>query len=184
MAFILGIVLSCGAAVLLINQAPNHFQATARLMLLLPPDARREPINPFLDQPNGLVVLGNVAAEIPYSDEVRDALLQLGLSNQFEVGLDPTNPIITLSVQGLRAETVEATRDWLVSRIQQELHDVQVAVMVPSRQLATAHVFMAGPAHRIRGHISRGAAGVVAAGFLLSILLSLWLAAPRRGWRA
>lgn len=168
---LLGLLLTGVAAAVSAAQFPNQFQATARLLLLLPPESSRPSINPFLDQPNGLVVLASVISAIPYSDGSHLALEQLGLDSQFEIGLDPSVPVITLSVEGEDPDDVTETRDWIVARLEEELLRVQQEEAAPGRHLATSRLFMAeAEPHVVAGDTSRGVVGVLGAGCLLSVL--------------
>lgn len=172
----LGVLLSVGFAYAFHEKTPASYQATARLLLVLPSDARREIGSPFMDLPKGLVVLSDVVAQYPKSDAVRAELAANGMERQFEVGLDPSVPIITLSVEGSDPDNVIRTRNWLVGQLTSELAAVQKSIGAPARQTATPIMFMADSvAHLISGDRSRAAAGIVAAGVLGTLLVTFSL---------
>ncbi|WP_143937529.1 hypothetical protein [Tessaracoccus rhinocerotis] len=134
--------------------------------------------NPFLEQPNGLVVLSRVIAEAPLTDSSREARDALGLSSQFEISFDHSQPIVTVSVEGGSPVDVIETRDWVVAVIESELLTVQEQLGAPTTQTASAHTFMAeASAIRIVGDSARAKIGVIAAGLILS---AVWAAAVQR----
>lgn len=168
---LLGLALTAGVAGLAYGAMPPRYQATARMMLLLPDDARREPGNPFLYSPNGLVVLAHYAAEILYTQSLARDIEEAGLVNSFEAGLEPREPIITVSVQGDDADRVAATRDYLVHRVEEKVLIAQTEVGAPPRHIAYVHTFMDHDLpYEIGGDRTRALVGVVAAGVLLSLV--------------
>lgn len=179
---LLGLLLTGIATTAAVSQYPNQYQATARLMLLLPPESERPSVNPFLDQRNGLVVLASVVSEIPYSSGAHNELTELGLESQFEVGLDPSTPVITVSVEGTDADDVTATRDWIVQRMETELLQVQQEEGAPGRHFASTRVFMAEAVpHTIGGDPTRALIGALVSGGLLSCLAAMLVARTIRG---
>jgi hypothetical protein len=139
----IGLVLTLGAAGYLYTQAPPRYQATARMLLLLPAEARvvNSADSPFLYLPDGLQVLAGMVATAPKSRAFHSTMTAAGLTSQYEVGIDTASPIITISVEGSDAQNVIATRDRVIRGVQDELLTVQQQEKTPQRQLAHARVY-------------------------------------------
>lgn len=169
-----GLALTLAAAVTLPALAPPQYQSTARLLLLLPPEARSTDVNPYLNLPNGLIVLSMLVAQAPDDDRARDAMAAEGLESQFEVGLDPSRPEVNISVEGTDAENVVRTRDWLVALLERELLRIQEEEGAPPRHVADTYEILAEPAaDRIQGEPLRAMAGFAAGGTVLTLLAAL-----------
>lgn len=172
---LLGVALTMGAAAYLYSSTAPTYRATARLLLLLPPDARggaeEEVGSPFLYLPNGLNVLARVVASDPNSKEFNSDLLSRGLTSAYEVGVDPSTPIITVGVEGPDPDNVVATRDGLVEGLQRDLAKVQTEEAVPSNQTARSRVFAAERTPiALSGNRTRGVLAVLAAGLFFTLL--------------
>ncbi|HQZ84296.1 MAG TPA: hypothetical protein PLB21_01535 [Actinomycetota bacterium] len=170
---LLGLVVTFAAAYVVYNRTPPRYQATARMLLLLPADARgTEDIgSPFLYLPNGLSVLANVVIASPTSRESRAEMAATDLHSQFELDVDVASPTITISVEGSDPANVIETRDWLIDKLESQLLIVQAEEGAPSQQTARARVYAAEdqPA-QISGDRWRSILGIVAAGALMSLM--------------
>lgn len=174
LALLLGLLASGAVAWLFHAQAPSHYQATARVLIVLPEDSGYYQTNPFLNLPSGLAVLASVIAET-IQVEVSSEELGADEATKFEVGLAPREPTITVSIEGADPGVVERTRDRLVDIVTDELLHVQLAAGTPTRQLARAHVFQHDdPPHGIGGNPARATIGILATGALLSTILVSW----------
>jgi hypothetical protein len=186
---LVGVMLTLGAAAYLYNSTAPTYRATARLLLLLPSDARgaEEVGSPFLYLPNGLNVLARVVAAAPATQAFRSALLSQDLTSPYEVGVDPSTPVITVGVEGPNPDNVIATRDGLVQAVEQELLTVQTEEGVPPQQTARLRVFAAEETPtRLSGDRTRSVLAVVAAGGLLTLIAAFGidaLTAARRSRR-
>lgn len=172
---LIGLLLTLGAAGYLYLNTPPRFQATARMLLLLPADARGEEAvgSPFLFLPNGLNVLARIVATTPTSQDFRSQMIDRGLSSQYEVGVDPTSPTLTVSVEGSDPENVIATRDGVIAAMQADLLRVQQEESAPVNQTAHARVYAAeNTPEQISGDRMRGVLAVGGAGALLTLLVA------------
>lgn len=169
---LLGALLTLGACAYLYKTAEPRYQATARMILLLPPDARSdEEGSPFLYLPNGLNVLARVVSSAPRSREALQAMAEAGLTSQFEVGVDPSTPIFSISVEGSDPVNVLETRDWLIDFINQHLLQVQKEEGTPSRQTAHTRLYEAEDVpHRLGGDWMRSVLAALAAGGIVTLL--------------
>lgn len=168
-----GVLLTCVAVVAVGSQAPTRYQSMTRLMLLLPPNASRLPSNPFLNQPNGLVVLASVVEQSAHDDGTLSMIAAEGLRVSFETGGEPSSPTITISVQGPDPDEVVQARDVIVAGMRRELRLLQAEVDAPSRQQAHVLAMMEeSRPYRIGGDRLRGMLGLIAAGVLVSALLA------------
>lgn len=164
---LLGIILTGGAAYYLYTTAPPTYQATGRMLLLLPADARgtEQPGSPFLYLPNGLNVLAQIVSVAPDSREFRRGLAEEGLTSSYDVGVDPASPTLTVSVTGADPDDVIETRDALIDGLKDELLQVQEEEDTPKRQTAHTRVYAVEETptqlggDRTRSILAAGAAG-------------------------
>jgi len=173
LVIVIGLVLTLGAAGYVYLNTPPRYQATARMLLLLPSDSRGEQAigSPFLYLPNGLNVLARIVSVTPTSREFQAALLAQGLTSQYEVGVDTTSPTITVSVEGDDPQNVIATRDGVIKAVQDDLLAIQREENAPRAQTAHTRVYAAeATPDQIAGDRMRGVLSVVAAGALLTLL--------------
>ncbi|OLT21974.1 hypothetical protein BJF81_14110 [Ornithinimicrobium sp. CNJ-824] len=173
LVLLLGMVLTFATAVYVYDQAPPRYQATARILLLLPANARGEVVgSPFLYLPDGLNVLANIVSLTAQTSSFRAGLVEQGYASQYEIGLNDDGPVFTVSVEGTNPEDVIETRDQVVLSIQDELLRVQVEEDAPPQQVATTRVYAADPVpHHLGGDKIRGVLAVLAAGGLLTLIL-------------
>ncbi len=142
---LVGLLLTVGGAAYLYLSAPPSYTAGARMLLLLPPNARGADAvgSPFLYLPDGLNVIGRLVSVSATTREFREAMAAEGLTSGYQVTVDPQNPIVVIAVEGPDPEDVLATRDWMVGALQEELLAVQVEEGAPEAQIAHARVFAA-----------------------------------------
>ena len=184
---LLGGVLSLAGAAYVYSSAEASYRASASLLLLLPRDASdgESATSPFLYLPNELNVLASVVASAAPSREFEGRLVAQGLISPYEVGVDPSNPIITVGVEGPDPDNVLATRDGLVDALETELAEEQRAAAVPTRQTASFLVYAAeNTPTQLGGSAVRGVLAVIAVGGLLTLLAAFGvdrLLTARRG---
>ncbi|RYB90724.1 hypothetical protein EUA06_10570 [Nocardioides glacieisoli] len=183
---VLGGLLTAGAAAYLYTSTPPTYRATAQLLLLLPstagdPEQRN---SAFLYLPNELNILARVVASVPSSRDFAVDLADRGLTSSYEVGVEPTSPVINVGAEGDDPVNVLATRDGLVEAVGDELARVQREERVPTDQTARIRVFAAETTPvELGGSGLRGVIAVLAAGGLLTLLTAFatdWLAEVRR----
>lgn len=175
LVILIGLLLTLGAAGYLYLNTPPRYQATARMLLLLPADARGEEAvgSPFLYLPNGLNVLARIVATTPNSQDFHAQMVDRGLTSQYELGVDPTSPTLTVSVEGADPENVIETRDAVIATMQAELLRVQQEESAPTNQIARGRVYAAeSTPEQISGDRMRGVLAVGGAGALLTLLMA------------
>lgn len=183
---VLGGLLTAGAAAYLYTSTPPTYRATAQLLLLLPSTAGdpEERNSAFLYLPNELNILARVVASVPASRDFAVGLAASGLTSSYEVGVDPSSPVITVGAEGDDPDNVLATRDGLVEAVGDELVRVQREERVPANLTARIRVFAADTTPvELGGSGLRGVIAVLAAGGLLTLLTAFatdWLAEVRR----
>lgn len=172
---VIGAVLTLGAAGLTYTQLPSRYQATARMLLLLPANARGDDVvgSPFLYLPNGLTVLARIVAITPTSRDFQAMMFQQGLVSQYEVGVDNASPTITVTVEGSDPQNVVDTRDRVIEAMNSELLIIQREENAPVHQIAHTRVYAAEPTpEQIGGSRFRGVLAVGGAGALLTLILA------------
>lgn len=185
---VIGMVLTVGLTAYLFTQSPPRYQATANLILLLPPNARgaEGAGSSYLYLPTGLQTLAGIVVSGTESREHRQQLLSEGLTSQFELGVEVGTPIITVSVEGLDPENVMATRDRVIQDLEDELATVQREENTPTRQTAHARIYGIEPSpDQLEGNRTRGLLMALGAGGLLTLLAAFAVdraAALRGDW--
>lgn len=170
---LLGTLLTAGAAGYLYLNAEQRYQATGRMLLLLPADARGPDSvgSPFLYLPNGLNVIARIVSGAPQTHDFRQAMLDAGLTSTPLVGVDPSTPIITVSVEGTDPNDVIATRDWMLDALNEELYTLQVEEGTPVNQIAHTRIYGAEDVPlAMGGDWTRAVLGAVAAGGIVTLL--------------
>lgn len=170
---VVGLVLTLGLTAYLYTQSPPRYQATANIILLLPPNARGADGsgNPFIYLPSGLQTLADIVVSGVGSREQRQALISRGLTSQFELGVDVQAPIITVSVEGLDPENVMATRDGVIENLEDELATVQREEDTPTRQIAHGRVYdIEDTPDLLAGNRTRGLLMALGVGGLITLM--------------
>lgn len=173
LVLLLGTALTVGAAYYVYAETPPRYQATTRMLLLLPANARGEVVgSPFLHLPGGLNVLAEMVSLTPRASSFRADMVEQGFDSQYEIGVDEHAPVLTISVEGGDPQDVIATRDRVVATIQDELRRVQLEEQAPPQQVASTRVYAAEPTpDQMGGDRMRAVLAVLAAGGLLTLLL-------------
>ncbi|WP_344812804.1 hypothetical protein [Microlunatus aurantiacus] len=170
---VVGMVLTLGLTAYLFTQAPPRYQATANLILLLPPNARgaEGAGSPYLYLPTGLQTLARIVVSGTESLEFRRQLVSEGFTSQYELGVDVGTPVITVSVEGLDPENVMATRDEVIQGLEDELKVVQREENTPTRQTAHARIYgIQSVPDQLEGNRARGLLMALATGGLITLL--------------
>lgn len=170
---LIGIVLTVGAAGYIYATTPPSYSAGARMLLLLPPNARGPDAvgSPFLYLPDGLNVIARLTVGTTTERPFREAMAEEGLRSQITATVDPQSPTIVVVVEGLDPANVIATRDWAVERIQDNLLELQQAEGSPPSQIAHARVFGAEEVPIRDGSTwTRSVLAVVAAGGVVTLV--------------
>ena len=170
---LIGAILTMGLAALAYTQIPPRYQSSARMLLLLPPDARGEDLigSPFLYLPNGLNVLARIVSITPTSSDFEERLYAEGFVSQYEVGVDNASPTVTLSVEGSDPQNVVATRNRLIQVINEELLRIQQQEKAPPQQIAHTRVYAAESVpEQIGGDRARGVLAIGGAGAVITLL--------------
>lgn len=170
---LLGLALTLGAAAYLYRSTPPSYQSTASLLLLLPADARgSENVgSPYLYLPSGLNVMARLVAGAPNRREAREELAAAGVASSFQVGVDPTTPILNVSAEGGDPENVVLTRDLVVELLRGELLTMQEEEGVPPWQTAHTRLYNNDDVpQQLGGEWRRAVLAAMAAGGLATLL--------------
>jgi capsular polysaccharide biosynthesis protein len=173
LVLVVGLVLTLGAAAYFYTNTLPQYQATARILLLLPANARgAESVDSsFLYLPDGLQILAEIVSTAPESRAFQRTMTATGLTSQYEVGIDTDSPTITISVEGPDAANVIATRDRVIEGVQDELLTVQREEETPARQLAHTRVYaIEDTPDLVQGDRTRGTLTVLGVGGLITLL--------------
>lgn len=172
---LIGLGLTAGAAFYVYDQSPRAYATSARLLILLPPGASgaEQPNSPFIYLPNGLNILAQLLSTEAATHRFQLGLVEDGHTATFAVGVDARDPILTISSEDADPEMVLETRDAVIRRLEAELNRVQDEESVPDPQ--RAHMRASGVddmAQAMGGNRLQAAAGAVAAGGLVTLLLT------------
>lgn len=170
---LIGVIMTLGAAGYLYVSTPPTYAAGARMLLLLPNNARGPDVigSPFLYLPSGLEVIARLVAGAPATRAFQQAKAAEGLDAAVEVSVDNRSPMLIIDVTGEDPDDVLATRDWVVDSLQEELRLIQVEEGAPSAQIAHGRVFGAEDVPRSGGNSwMRPVLAVVAVGGIVTLI--------------
>ena len=126
-----GLVLAASICVSVSMLVQPEYRATGQMMFLLPPeqpDPEVPPVNPYLNLPEGMGTTANLIAGMVSTDDVARSLADQGLEADYTVLLVPgSGPVLVFDVTAADAETALATRDALMTLVEQDLADTAAA---------------------------------------------------------
>lgn len=173
---LVGAIAVCAMAGAAILAVPTNYQATGQLVLLLPPQATgtATPTNPYLNLAPGLTITASLIASTVSSKDVARTLEAGGFESDYSIGLDPgAGPVLVISTEDTDPVMAVRTRDEVISRLQDELARIQVAVGAPQRQLISARTNgVADIAEPLPGSKIRALAVIGAVGVVITLLVA------------
>lgn len=170
---LIGIVLTLGVSAYLYTTTPPSYTVGAKMLLLLPNNARGSEAvgSPFLYLPSGLDVIAGLVAGAPATRAFQQAKAAEGLDAGVSVGVDTRSPMLVIAVTGEDPDDVLATRDWVVTTLQEELRQIQVEEGAPPSQVAHGRVFGAENVPRVDdNHWMKPVLVVVAVGGVVTLI--------------
>lgn len=171
---LVGVLCMAGGGVAVVRYVPTEYQASGQLILLLPPGVNRDlgPTNPYLNLPPELTTTASLlAGGIMTKDSMR-AVAGDGYTSEYDVAVVPgAGPLLIITAKDTDPDEALATRDEVMTRLQQELAQIQADADVPDRQLISATPSSVGSsAEALPGSKIRALAGVLGAGVTLTLL--------------
>lgn len=174
LVLLIGIVATSAAGAYVFNTTPPSYVSGARMLLLLPNNARGPDAigSPFLYLPSGLDVMARLLSGSVVTRDFQEAKAAAGLSAAVVVTVDNRSPMLNITVTGSDTDDVIATRDWVVDRLQKDLLQIQVEEGAPREQIAHGRVFGAENVPRPSGRTWLRPVLVVAAVGAVATLLA------------
>lgn len=140
-ALIAAALLGAGCAWLSTQLQPTY-RATGQMVFLLPPeqpDPKNPPLNPYLNQPEGMGTTANLIAGMVSTNDVARDLAERGLDAEYAVGLVPgAGPVLAFHVTADSPGIALATRSALMTLVEENLALLQERAKTPANQLMTA----------------------------------------------
>ena len=167
---VVGVVALFAAAAVVILLVPTTYQATGRLVLLLPPNASSPgpDTNPYLNVNANMSLMASLAASSLVTTEARDRLADQGYRSPYAVSLPPeVGPVLDVSVRDSDPAAAVRTRDVVMQRLTARVAEMQGEVDAPksqtvyTRKIATPSKADALPGAKIRALAVAGALIVV-----------------------
>ena len=165
-----------GAAILVV---PSQYQASAQVLLLLPPEASGEstPTNPLLNLQGGLTITATLVSGNLSTKDVQRALESTGFTSEYAIGVTPgTGPLMSISALDTDPAKALATRDEILARLKAELSRIQSDPAIPSTQIIRAEVFSVNEeAEVVPGSKIRALAIIVGVGMTVTFVVAFAL---------
>ncbi len=142
--------------------------------------------NSYLNLGSSLATMAQILRLTVMSDEVRSSMAAENLSADYEIVVQTRAPIFSFTVRASSAEVALASRDRLITVIQDELRTRQDQVEAPqTNRIITQVLSQSGQAQQRVGSKTRvtlavGVAGIVAAIAAAFIYESVWIETRRR----
>lgn len=136
-----GVVLMAAGAAAVFAYVPTAYQSSGQMLLLLPPGASGtdKPVNPYLNLQSGLTTSASLVSGAVSTKDVRRELADQGFDAEYAVAVVPgTGPLMTITAKDQDPELTVATRDAVMSWIDEELARIQEEVDVPRDQFIRA----------------------------------------------
>lgn len=165
-----GLVLTGIAAGTAIYLVPTEYQTQGQMLLLQPADVSSDGVlvNPFLNLPPSLSVMGSLVAANAMSKDTERDLAENGFTSEYSVALAPgTGPLLELSTQDTDPALALATLHELIRRMSIVLDDYQAEKQLPQNllveptQLNVSSQAEALPGSKIRALAVIGAVGII-----------------------
>jgi capsular polysaccharide biosynthesis protein len=183
---LLGILLTALAGAAVLVQVQTVYQASAQYLLLLPAEAagKKNPQNPLVDQPAGLIIAASlIAAEVNTTDSV-SSMEDNGFNSDFSLALSPdSGALLGVQVTDTDPSAAVEHRDELLKRLDARLSQVQRREIrgIPENQVITSLVVAANAeAEAVPGAKIKALVIVVALGGVLTVLAAFVLDRPLR----
>ena len=158
-----------------VNHAGTDYQASAQMVLLLPPEASgvTTPMNPYLNLPGGLSTVGALAAGHVMTHDAELALAADGFTAEYDVALSPgTGPLLVITTKAKDPAQALATRDQVMKEIAQTVATMQQDLDIPARQvISTQSSNVGSQAEVLPGSRLRALVGTVGAAVLVLLVI-------------
>jgi hypothetical protein len=158
-----------------VNHAGTDYQASAQMVLLLPPEASgvTTPMNPYLNLPGGLSTVGALAAGHVMTHDAELALAADGFTAEYDVALSPgTGPLLVITTKAKDPAQALATRDQVMKEIAQTVATMQQDLDIPARQvISTQSSNVGSQAEVLPGSRLRALVGTVGAAMLVLLVI-------------
>ncbi len=156
---------------------PEH-RATGQMMFLLPPeqpDPTDPAVNPYLNLPDGMSTTANLIAGLVTTEDVSRSLAGQGLVADYTVGLVPgSGPVLAFDVVAADPETALATRNALMTMVEEELASLQEQADTPANQvMTTTRPTVSRTAETLNAPVYRAIGATAGVGIGIALLLCL-----------
>jgi hypothetical protein len=182
---LVGLLLTGGAAVGVALVVPTNYEASGNVLFLLPPDAGDQPVNPYLNVPQGLTMSASIVGGVLSTPEMQRDIFDAGSTSEYAVGQEPGTGIPMLYITAADTDPAMAVKTVaeVIRRVDTELERMQTAAGAPSDQRMVTQPFsVTAQAEVVRGAKIRAVAVVGAVGAVLTVLAAFALDRARPGF--
>lgn len=184
LAVVIGLLLTLAGGGAVLKFVPTDHQASAQLLLILPPEFNgpdKPPVNPYLNLLPGLNSTASLISGTLTTDEAQKAMAKQGFRAEYTITLLPdTGPLLLIQATDPNPAIALKTRDELIKRLDTELGRIQVEESVPTAQVIHARTdAVSADADPQYGGKIRSLVVVLVAGLLLTIFVVFLREGPR-----
>jgi capsular polysaccharide biosynthesis protein len=171
---LIGVVCILGASLAALKIVPTNYEASGQVLLLPPaePVLEGSRVNPYLNLPQGLVFTAGLLASTVSTPDAQREMAADGFSTGYSVSVAPgTGPLIVITVENTDPAAALATRNELITRLNEELDAIQVKEAVPDTQIIVARQFsVSARAEVLAGSKIKAIAVILALGIVLTAI--------------
>lgn len=176
---VLPVLVLTGAFAYQIDKAPPTYEANASVLLVAPNSTTGATgatvkQNSFLIFSGSLNITASAVSRILNDSEVRASYAEAGLLPDFEIGSDPSIPLIGVTATGSDGKVVVATVKRVLTDVSAQLQTLQDQAEAPAdARIGVRELVNPDTADSLRGDVGRTMATVGALGLLLAAAVAL-----------
>lgn len=178
---VLPVLVLTAAFALQVQKAPPTYEANGSALLVAPNSATSstgQPVkqNAFLIFSGSLNITASAVSRVMNDTATREAYFEAGLLPDYEIGADPSIPLIGVTATGSDPEVVVATVKQALADVSNELKSLQDQAEAPADlRIGVRELVNPTRADSLRGNVGRTMATVAALGLLLAVAVALTL---------
>lgn len=178
---VLPVLMLTAAFALVVQKAPPTYEANGSALLVAPNSATGatgQPVkqNSFLIFSGSLNITASAVSRVMNDTATREAYFKAGLLHDYEIGADPSIPLIGVTATGSDPEVVVATVKRALADVSDHLKSLQDQAEAPADlRIGVRELVNPTRADSLRGNVGRTMATVAALGLLLAVAVALTL---------
>lgn len=178
---VLPVLVLTAASAFQVHRSPPTYEANGSALLVAPSNATGatgQPVkqNAYLIFSGSLNITASAVSRVMNDTATRDGYFEAGLLPDYEIGADPSIPLIGVTATGSDPEVVVATVKRALADVSNQLKSLQDQAEAPADlRIGVRELVNPTRADSLRGNVGRTMATVGALGLLLAVAVALTL---------